>query len=179
MLTLSLLRHAKSSWSDARLRDIERPLNERGELTAPRVGAFMAKRGLVPDLVLCSTAVRARQTLDLVLRRLKGGEEGSKEAAPEVVYEDALYLASLAAMLKRVRKVAAKVRHVLIVGHNPGLQSLALELAGSGPAEELEALAEKFPTGGLAVIAFAGRGWSKIKPGAGRLELFMVPKRLP
>jgi phosphohistidine phosphatase len=75
MLTLSLLRHAKSSWSDAHAKDIERPLNERGERVAPRMGAFMARQGIVPDLVLCSPAARARRTLDLVLS-LEGGTRG-------------------------------------------------------------------------------------------------------
>jgi phosphohistidine phosphatase len=169
MLTLSLLRHAKSSWSDARLKDIERPLSDRGEKAAPRMGAFMARRGIEPDLVLCSPAVRTRQTLDLVLPHFK--------EAPKVVYEDALYLASPATLLKRVQKVAAAVRHTMIVGHDPGMHVLALELAGSGADEDLQALAQKFPTAGLAVIAFKARSWSKL--GGGRLELFMSPKRLP
>jgi phosphohistidine phosphatase len=171
MLTLSLLRHGKSSWSNARLKDIERPLSERGEKAVPRMGAFMARHGLAPDLILCSPAVRARQTLDLVLPHLK--------AAPAVVYEDALYLASPRSMLKRIHKVAAKVRHTLIVGHNPGLQALAQDLAGAGTPEDLEALAEKFSTAGLAVIVFGARSWTKVERGGGRLELFMAPKRLP
>lgn len=171
MLTLSLLRHAKSSWSEARLKDFERPLNERGRKAAPRMGAFMARRGLVPDLILCSSAVRARETLDLVLPRLK--------AAPAVVYEDALYLASSATMLKRLHKVPAEIGHAMVVGHNPGLNSLALELLGAGAEADWEALAEKLPTGGLVVIAFDVAGWSKVKRRAGRLELFTAPKRLP
>jgi phosphohistidine phosphatase len=170
MLTLSLLRHAKSSWADARLRDIERPLNERGEKAAPRVGAFMARRDLIPDLILCSPAVRTRQTLDLVLPYLK--------AAPTVVYEDALYLASPATLLKRIHQVGSRVRHTMLVGHDPGMHLLALELAGSGPDEDLHALAEKFPTAGLAVIVFEARSWTKVKAGGGRLELFAAPKRL-
>lgn len=170
MLTLSLLRHAKSSWADARLKDIERPLNERGEKAAPRVGALMARRGLTPDLVLCSPAVRTRQTLDLVLPYLK--------EAPTVLYEDALYLASPATLLKRVHQVGSWVRHTMVVGHDPGMHLLALELASSGPDEDLQALAEKFPTAGLAVIVFEVQRWTKVKPGGGRLELFAAPKRL-
>jgi phosphohistidine phosphatase len=169
MLTLSLLRHAKSSWSNARLKDVERPLNDRGEDAAPRMGTFMARHGLAPDLILCSPSVRTRQTLDLLLPRLK--------ATPEVFFEDSLYLGAPATMLKRLRKVAAAVRHTMIIGHNPGLQSLALQLAGSGEEEDLEALAEKLPTTGLVVIAFDVPAWSKVKPGGGRL-LFTAPKRL-
>jgi phosphohistidine phosphatase len=170
MLTLSLLRHAKSSWSAARLKDIERPLNERGEAAAPRMGAFMARHGLVPELVLCSPAVRTRQTLDLVLPRLK--------ASPEIIYDNTLYLGAPAAMLKRLRKVSAKVHHAMIVGHNPGLQALALMLAGDGGEGGLEALAEKLPTAGLAVIEFDVASWAKVKPDGGRLKLLTAPKRL-
>jgi phosphohistidine phosphatase len=170
MLTLSLLRHAKSSWSDARLRDFERPLNERGAKAAPRMGAFMARRRLVPDLMLCSPAVRARQTLDLVRPCFHG--------APRVAYEDALYLASSATMLGLIRKAPANVRHTMVIGHDPGMHTLALELAGSGPEEELQALAEKLPTAGLVLIEFEAGDWRELRSGAGRLKLFMTPKRL-
>src|SRR5262245_23008202 len=117
MLTLSLLRHAKSSWADPRLKDFERPLNERGEEAAPRMGAFMARRGIAPELILCSTAVRARQTLEFVRPHLRGN--------PKVVYEDTLYLASPSVMLKHIGKVPAKVHHAMLVGHDPGLHTLA------------------------------------------------------
>ena len=70
------------------------------------------------------------------------------------------------------------MRHVLIVGHDPGMQGLALELSGSGADQALQALAAKFPTAGLAVIRFKARDWSKVGPGKGRLELFMAPKML-
>jgi phosphohistidine phosphatase len=173
MLTLSLLRHAKSSWSDARLKDCERPLNERGERAAPRMGAFMARRGLVPDLVLCSTALRARETLDLVLPRFQG------RGGPSVVYEDALYLASPATLLRFIHAVEGDARHVMIVGHDPGLHSLALQLAASGRGDDMQALEDKFPTTGLAVIDFDVEAWSDIQPGSGRLLIFMTPKRLP
>ena len=121
--------------------------------------------------MLCSPAVRARQTLDLMLPRFAGG--------PTVVYEDTLYLAAPSVMLARVRKIEAKVRHILIVGHDPGLQGLALELAGTGDAETLRSLGRKFPTGALAVIRFNAREWSKVGPAKGRLELFATPRTLP
>src|SRR4029450_13070844 len=114
MLTLSLLRHAKSSWDDASLEDFERPLAKRGESAAPRMGRFMAEQGLAPQLILCSPAVRARQTLDLVLPHLAGG--------PTVVYEDNFYLDAPSVLLARLRKVEGKVSHVMIVGHDPGMQ---------------------------------------------------------
>lgn len=170
MPTLLLLRHAKSSWDDPSLKDFERPLSERGENAAPRMGAYMAAQGLAPELILCSPAVRARQTLDLVLPHLAGG--------PTVVYEDNFYLAAPSVLLARLRKVGATVHHVLVVGHDPGMQGLALELAGSGDAETLQSLGRKFPTGALAVIRFDVRDWSKVGPGKGSLELFVTPKTL-
>jgi phosphohistidine phosphatase len=171
MLTLSLLRHAKSSWADHGLDDFDRPLNARGEDAAPRMGAFMARQGIAPELILCSPAVRARQTLALLLPHLP--------ASPRVVYEDALYLAPATALLKRLRKVAAKVRHAMVIGHDPGLHTLARQLAGHGKPKDLEALAEALPTAGLVVLVFAAPAWSGLKRGAGSLELFMAPKRLP
>ena len=158
MLTLSLLRHAKSNWDDPSLKDFERPLSKRGENAAPRVGAYMAVQGLAPDLVLCSPAVRARQTLGLVLPRLAGG--------PTVVYEENFYLAAPSVLLARVRKVEAKVRHILIVGHDPGMQGLALELSGAGGADALQALAAT-PSGiwavGASTTIFGKNGSSNLR----------------
>jgi phosphohistidine phosphatase len=171
MLTLSLLRHAKSSWAEPSQDDFDRPLNERGMEAAPAMGKFMAAQKLAPDLILCSTAVRARETLELVLPHLP------RKATIE--YEDGLYLAAASAMLKRVRAAAAGVEHVMLVGHDPGMHGLATKLAGSGDPELLGALAAKFPSAGLAVIVFDVKGWKAIKPGEGRLKLFMTPKRLP
>ncbi len=171
MLTLSILRHAKSSWENPGAKDFDRPLAKRGEAAAPRMGAFMAKSGIAPDLILCSPAVRARQTLDLVLPQLTG--------TPTVEYEEAFYLAAPSVLLGRVRKIGPKMHHVMIVGHDPGMQGLAMELAGTGDAEALAALARKFPTAGLAVIRFKAREWAKIGPGKGRLDVFMTPKALP
>lgn len=171
MLTLSLLRHAKSSWDDPERDDFDRPLNERGAEAAPRMGRFMAKHAVVPALVLCSTSVRTRQTLDRVLPHLS--------PAPTVAYEDALYLAPAGVLLQRVRRIAGKVRHAMIVAHDPGMHQLATELAGSGDPELVDALARKFPTGALAVIDFGVQAWAKVRRGAGSLRIFMAPKRLP
>lgn len=170
MLRLSLLRHAKSSWDDGSIDDFDRPLARRGETAAPRMGQLMAQQGLAPDLVLCSSAVRTRQTLDLVLPHLA--------TRPQVLYEDSFYLAAPSVMLARLHKVDAEVGHVLVVGHDPGMQGLALDLSGEGDPRLLQAIAAKFPTAGLAVIRFKARSWSRIGRGAGRLELFVTPKSL-
>jgi phosphohistidine phosphatase len=170
MLTLSLLRHAKSSWDDPGLEDFDRPLAERGQKAAPRMGAYMAGHGIAPDLILSSPSVRTRQTLDFLLPKLP--------STPPVTFEDGLYLASAATMLKRVRKLKPSVRHVMVVGHDPGMHDLAVELAGSGDPADLQALGAKFPTAALAVIAFEVGAWPGVGPGAGRLVLFMTPRRL-
>jgi phosphohistidine phosphatase len=172
MLTLSLLRHAKSSWADPELEDHERPLAKRGTKAAGAMGAFIARQGLRPDLVLCSGSVRTRATLALVLPELGA-------PPPQVVYDDDLYMAKPAALLARVHKVKNDVRHAMLVGHNPGLHALALELTGKGNRKDVAALATKFPTAALAVLSFKAEKWPEIGPGAGKLELFMTPRRLP
>src|SRR5262249_33901403 len=125
---------------------------------------------LVPDRILCSRALRARQTLELVLPQLPG--------APAVAYEEELYLATPAVLLARLRGLEGGAGG-MIVGHNPGLPSLAVMLAGAGGRADVTALAAKFPTAALAAITFRVRGWGEIAPGSGQLTHFMTPKRLP
>ena len=169
MLKLCLLRHAKSSWQDASLDDFDRPLAPRGEAAAPRMGAYMAAHGIKPQLILCSPATRTRQTLALVLPHL--GEA-------TVEFEDGLYLATATSLLARIRKVRANVTCLMLVGHDPGMHGLAVELAGRGEAAVLSRLANKFPTAGLAVVGFGVGQWFEIKPKAGTLEGFMFPRLL-
>ena len=168
MLTLSLLRHAKSSWKNPALPDRERPLNARGMSDAPAMGRAMSERGIEPELVLCSSAQRTADTLALVLPELK--------IEPEVVYEDALYQASPDDMLGMLRGLQPGARNVLIVGHNPEIQALALGLVGAGPKDLRNRLAEKYPTGGLAVINFTAGLWSSVDAGSGSLSLFLTPR---
>lgn len=168
MLTLSLLRHAKSSWKNPALPDRERPLNARGMGDAPVMGRAMSKRGIDPELILCSSARRTVDTLALVLPELK--------IEPEVVYDDALYHASPDQMLDMLRNLQPGARSVLLVGHNPEIQALALGLIGAGPKELRDRLAEKYPTGGLAVINFTAGLWSSVDVGSGSLSLFLAPR---
>lgn len=170
MLTLSLLRHAKSDWSLPGQGDFDRGLAPRGREAAPRMGAWMRANGVTPELVLCSTAVRARQTLDLVLPRLEG--------QPKVIFDGKLYLASPVVMLERLRAAAGEARHVLMVGHDPGMHQFAVALAGTGEAGVLSAVRAKFPTAGLAVVTFDVEDWSEVTTGGGQLVCFMSPKRL-
>ncbi|MEM8644230.1 MAG: histidine phosphatase family protein [Pseudomonadota bacterium] len=168
MLTLSLLRHAKSSWKNPALPDRERPLNTRGMDDAPAMGRAMSERGLDPELVLCSSAQRTVDTLALVLPELK--------IEPKVVYADALYHSTPDGMLDMLRDLQPGARSVLLVGHNPEIQELALGLTGGGPKEFRDKLSEKYPTAGLAVINFTEGLWSSVDMGSGSLSLFLVPR---
>ena len=170
MLTLSLLRHARSSWKNPTLPDRERPLAARGITDAPLMGRAITERGIDPELVLCSSARRTVDTLSLVLPELK--------VEPSVVYEDALYHASAAEMLHRLRDVQPGANRVMMVGHNPDIQRLALDLIGSGPKHMRNHLMEKYPTAGLVVINFTAGLWSSVDINSGALNQFLVPREL-
>lgn len=169
MLTLSLLRHAKSSWDDVDLDDFERPLSKRGATAAPEMGRAIRELNLKPDLVLCSSAVRTRATVALVLLELG-------PPAPEVRYEDGLYLATPKEMLTEIREVESSVNNVLIVGHNPGIHALALELSGAAKREDMAELATKFPTAALASMTFDLQSWRDVNAGLGHLVVFLTPR---
>jgi len=170
MLTLTLLRHAKSSWDDPGASDFERPLNARGLEAAPRAGRALRDLGVAPNLVLCSPSRRTRQTLELALPEMK------LPAAAKIEFADDLYLAAPAAMLAHLHRPQPEPSSVLLVGHNPGLHNLALALAGSGP-DDLEArLAEKFPTAAMAVLTFDMPSWHEVVPRMGRLVAFWTPR---
>jgi phosphohistidine phosphatase len=169
-LTVSLLRHAKSDWDDAALADFDRPLSKRGLKAAPRMAAALAQLEFAPDIVLCSTAVRADQTLGLIRPQLPDGVliEPDRE----------LYLASPAKLLSRLQAIDGAFSHALVIGHNPGLHALALDLVRDGERAEITELARKLPTAGLVVISFAVSEWSELRPATGRLRLFLTPAML-
>lgn len=174
MGTLLLLRHAKSSWDDPGLADYDRPLAKRGRKAAPLIGAEIARLGLRPDLILCSSAARTRETLALVLPALGA-------PPPEIVFDDAIYMATPTVLLGLLGKLptgAGGPNTVMVVGHNPGLEELAELLVGGGNDAAQEQMAEKFPTGALAVFTFPGDTWRDIAPGAGTLAHFITPARL-
>src|SRR5215468_6012499 len=133
--TLYLLRHAKSSWDDPALADHERALAPRGRRDAALVGEHLRSLGVEPQLVLCSSSVRTRETLELVLPATGG---------PTVSFEDGLYGASSDVLLARVRRVPDDVGSLMLIGHNPGMQDLAVTLASTG--DGLDLVQAKFPT---------------------------------
>ncbi len=166
MKRLLLLRHAKSSRDNARLKDFDRPLAKRGREAAPEIGRHMRKAGWQPDLVLCSTAKRTQETAELVLAELGG--------KAEVRFVDALYLAAPEQMLKEIHAVGPKVGTLLVVAHNPGTALLANYLAASGDKKALHHLREKFPTAALAVFEIDVDSWSKFDRAT--LIDFVTPK---
>jgi phosphohistidine phosphatase len=169
MLTLALLRHAKSSWDRPHLDDFDRPLNARGLKAAPAMGGVVREVGLEPDVILCSSSIRTRETWALA------GPAAGLVSVP-VRYEDDLYLASGRDLLERIRKLPVNVGSALVIGHNPGMHALALDLVHTGDAKSIHAMEEKFPTGALAVFSFAMTRWSDIAFGLGRLEHFITPR---
>ncbi|MFP3920217.1 MAG: SixA phosphatase family protein [Dichotomicrobium sp.] len=171
MRTVSLYRHAKSSWDDPSLEDFDRGLSKRGQRSAPAMGAFLRESGLRPDTVLCSPAQRARETFALSF-----GEGGD---APDLHADERLYHASAATMLDLLRSQPAEVQHVMILGHNPGLHALALDLFSQGAPEAVDAICRKFPTCGLAVVDIELADWRGLCVGDGYLRLFITPKMLP
>ena len=173
--TLLLLRHAKSSWSDPTLDDFERPLNPRGRTAAPRMGAFLHKRSLVPELTLCSAARRAVETWSLADATLTA----SGRSPVPTKHLRSLYLAAPSRILTALRRTPDEIERLLVVGHNPGMAHLALSLAGAGSdPESLHRLQAKFPTASLAVLGFAVEHWRDAGPASGRLVCFVAPKDL-
>lgn len=170
MPTLLLLRHAKSSWEDEDLDDFDRPLNPRGRRAAPAMGRVLLERGWVPDRVLCSPAARTRETWALVEEAL--GTEVPAE------YPDVLYLAEPGEMVEEIRNAGREAERLLVVGHNPGMERLALALAADGAPELRERMAAKYPTAALAVLDFEG-GWDSVAAERVRLVDFIRPKDLP
>jgi len=141
---------------------------------APRMGAWMRAKGYEPKLVLCSTAERTKETLELVIPALT--------RRPQIRYDRSLYLAEWPALLAEIRAVADETSPLMVVGHNPGLEQLAIALAlqAQSAAERgrLEKLAQKFPTAALAVLDFEIADWSGLKSGLGRLIDYVRPKDL-
>jgi phosphohistidine phosphatase len=169
MRTLTLLRHAKSSWDDPVQRDFDRPLNAKGRRAAWTMGEHCRREGLAWDHVVASPAVRCVETLDAF-------QEGYGKAL-KPVWDRRIYLASNATLLDVLHDAPAEAKSVLMCGHNPGLEDLVLMLTpddGDAARDELE---EKFPTAALAVLELAS-SWPALAPRAARLNRFVRPRDL-
>jgi len=170
MKTLILLRHAKSSWDDAVARDFDRPLNDKGRKAACAMGSRAKAMGLEADRLIASPATRVTQTLDSFF-------EGLGRVIPPV-WDQRIYLASASTLLDIVRETAASVDHLMLVGHNPGLEDLILDLVpddGSSPLRDI--VEAKFPTACLAQMSWQGEDWEALAPGIGvRLDALTRPR---
>lgn len=164
---LVVLRHAKSAWPEG-VADRRRPLAPRGRRDAPAAGRALLDHDVLPDLALCSPALRARQTWELA-----SAQWGTP---PRVQYDPRLYAADADALLKVVREVPDWVETLLVVGHNPGLEDLVLALASDGLDDTLDRVRKKFPTAALAVLTWRGKSWSALKPGKALLTSVTVAR---
>jgi phosphohistidine phosphatase len=162
MRILYLLRHAKSSWNDATLRDFDRPLKKRGREAAARIGQRIAAENLSDPLVICSPAVRTRETAQLVL------ESAKLQIEPN--FDKRIYEASLRELVQIVTEIADDAEVAIMIGHNPGFEELLSFLT----AEH-----RRMPTCALAKIVFGDVSWKNVRAGEGSLEWFIAPKELP
>ncbi|MDQ6898939.1 MAG: histidine phosphatase family protein [Candidatus Dormibacteraeota bacterium] len=162
---LYLLRHAKSSWDDPKLPDHDRPLNPRGLKAAKRMAQRMHRANVSPALLLCSSARRARETLAPVEQAL---------SPAKIKVEEGLYAADAAQLLERLHRIAPSVQSVMIIGHNPGIQELAVQLMGDQEARSR--MASKFPAGSLATLSIRAPRWRELAAGGVELVEFMMPR---
>lgn len=168
--TLWLLRHAKSRWGDDSLPDHQRPLDARGRDAALRMGRHLRAGGARPELVLCSSALRTRETLDLL------GEALGADLPARI--ERGLYLASAGEILSRIQAAPDASRGLMVIGHNPGLGELAALLAQSGPVELRRELRRKYPTCALCELRVGSAHWGDLPEGCELVD-FVLPRTLP
>lgn len=162
MKILLVFRHAKSSWEDETLDDHDRPLNKRGNRTAPLMGQLIATQKAVPDLILSSTARRAKMTAKKAAKAM--GYEG------KIAFEQAMYMAEPSAYLKAIRDYAATHKTVMIIGHNPGLETLMQTMTGTD---------KPLPTAALAEIHLDITSWKDLKHTTkGKLRNLWLPRKL-
>ena len=164
--TLFLLRHAKSNWDDPGRSDHDRPLAPRGRRACELVADYLRRERITPTLVLCSSSRRTRETFE----RIASGFCGDVD----VDILDGLYGATATDLLARLRDVPGRAKSVMLIGHNPAIQELALGLAAG---DRQEALSGKFPTAALASLSFEG-DWNTLSPGSAELIAFVKPREL-
>lgn len=171
MRTIYLMRHAKSSWEDESVTDFDRPLAKRGRRAATAMGRHLRDRQIAPAQILCSPAQRTRETLDRM-------EKYFAATAP-VRYEKAIYLAEATVLLRRLTRLSDSLESVMLIGHNPGVETLARVLVDRPDEASGRQLGAKFPTGALAVLVADVARWHDVRPGCAELTAFVRPKDLP
>jgi phosphohistidine phosphatase len=164
MKRLTLIRHANADWKNPSVPDFDRPLNKRGLSEAEAIGKQLLEQELLPDLLLMSSARRAQQTAEIIVRKLDLAQRRVKA-------QEALYLATNDDILALVRGTGPKVEHLAIVGHNPGISEVAKHLAPGVITADLT-------TGAACALTFTARSWANIAPPAARAVQFEPPSKL-
>lgn len=170
MRTLMLLRHAKAVVADGKIGDRDRPLANRGQKDAPKIGAYMGRHRLMPDRALVSPSKRTQETWALVAPALGKPVQAS--------FDDRLYEASPQTVMDVIQETGTACPTLLVVGHNPALHRVAVGLIATGDLDAREQLHEGLPTSGLVTIEFPFDDWRKLHTQAGRLGLFVTPDLL-
>jgi len=169
MKKISLLRHAKSDWQDTSQRDFDRPLNDKGIRVAKAMGRWIAKKKILFDHIIASPAERVKETFE-------NFSEGYSEKL-NIVWERKIYLASSATILDMIRETSDDHSHILVVGHNPGLEDIIFDLVPDDASSPLRDIVEKkYPTGAYAQLHLDIETWSDIAGPVAKLEIFMPPR---
>ena len=171
MRTLIFLRHAKSLWALPGVNDFDRPLNDRGNKAAPQMGNWLAREGVIPDVIVCSSAKRTRETLAHMQPMF----------SPEVatILEPNLYLASSSTLFDCAAKLDDGYETAMLLAHNPGLHDAALSALTAASRRESGEMRSRFPTCACAIISLPIDRWSEITTDIGELSAYMTPKGLP
>ena len=171
MKKVILVRHGKSSWADPELEDHDRPLNKRGWRAAPVIAGWLEGRGHVAEVVLCSSSLRTRQTLERM-------REGSAALPGDAHFEAGLYHASPEAMFARLRALPEGCDSVMLIGHQPGLGAFARRLANGAVRPRCSRAFEHFPTAAAAVLELDIKDWAALEPHTARFVDFAKPREL-
>jgi phosphohistidine phosphatase len=164
MKKLYLVRHAKSSWDDPSLDDIDRPLNQRGKKDAPEMGERLKKQNILPDLLISSPGKRARSTANKIAKKIGYPKK-------DIQVHDALYHGSDDMLINIIRKLPDAVERVMLFGHNPGFTGFANQLCNIN--------IYNIPTAGIVAIDFHTDSWKEVETGKGELVFFDYPKKQP
>ena len=172
MKKLYLLRHAQAS-NPQGMDDRDRPLLEAGRQECKKMNSYLQENNIKPEVVLCSDAVRTMQTANFVIPRVFSTEK-TEDDVIQITPNKKLYLATPGEIIKEISKIDDEVNSIMVVAHNPGIQQLAVILAGSGNAEFINEIRIGYPTCALTEFSFDINNWKKIEPRSGVLESFVV-----
>lgn len=163
------MRHAKSSWAIPGARDFDRELNDRGFQDLVKMSNFIKKQGITPDKILCSSAIRTRQTVDSIIDAFA--------VEPDITYTERLYSSGVSEYIEIINSLE-NAKSLMIIGHNPMCGTLATILPNSSDSDEFEKIAYKYPTAALSIINFEFESWAEVTKASGHLEKSIFPSQL-